>query len=81
MKNIIIYCVVGLINIALNFTVFILSYNTLATPFLHEEQRMENANHIMTYTLFGFIATGIFTLVFLYLFLKKISVTKISSGH
>ncbi|VAW90366.1 hypothetical protein MNBD_GAMMA18-1583 [hydrothermal vent metagenome] len=81
MKNIIIYCVVGLINIALNFTVFISSYNTLATPFLHEEQRMENANYIMTYTLFGFVAIGIFTLVFLHLFLKKISITKSSNKH
>ncbi len=71
MKNIITYCAVGLINIALNFTIFILSYNTLTTPFLHEEQRIENANHIITYILPGFVAIGIFTLVLLYLFLKN----------
>ncbi len=80
MKNIIIYCIVGLINVVLNFSVFIISYNVLATPFLHEEQRMENANYIMTYTLFGFVAIGIFTWVFFYLFFRKNSIIKNSNG-
>jgi nitrate reductase gamma subunit len=44
-----------------NFALFIFSYNRLATPYLVEEQRVLNADFIMTVTLGGF--AGIATLV------------------
>jgi hypothetical protein len=44
-----------------NFALFIFSYNRLATPYLVEEQRVLNADFIMTVTVGGF--AGIATLL------------------
>jgi len=71
MKKIIAFLLVGLTNIALNFTVFIVSYNKLATPFLHEAQRMDNADYIITVTLSGFVIISFLTLGLLYLLYTK----------
>lgn len=71
MKNIIIISLVAIVNFAMNFVVFVLSYNKLATPFLLEEQRMENADYIMTNTLFGFFVVTAVSALVLYLFIGK----------
>jgi len=71
MKKIIAFLLLGLTNIALNFTVFIVSYNKLATPFLHEAQRTDNADYIITVTLSGFVMISFLTLGLLYLLYTK----------
>ena len=44
-----------LISASLNFSLFLVTYNKLATPYLHEEQRMDNADFIMIYVTAGFL--------------------------
>lgn len=63
MRKILLTSVATLAIAALNFSLFIASYNKLATPFLHEEQRVENAQFIMTFTLGGYIALAVVSVV------------------
>lgn len=58
-NNIFLSVFLALSNFVLNFLVFTYSYNKLATPFLNEEQRVENADYIMSVSLsmFAIVAT------------------------
>jgi hypothetical protein len=47
-RPIIIACLVSVFSFAMNFGIFVLGYNRLAVPFLLEEQRMANADFIMS---------------------------------
>ncbi|MCX7110069.1 MAG: hypothetical protein NTX45_08060 [Proteobacteria bacterium] len=47
-KPFIIACLVSVLSFALNFGIFVLGYDRLAVPFLLEEQRMANADFIMS---------------------------------
>lgn len=62
---------IALANFLLNFGVFAVSYNMLVTPYLHEEQRVENADFIMAYTSSMFAAITILTAVAFYFLVKK----------
>lgn len=62
---------IALLNFVLNFAVFTVSYNILATPYLHEEQRVENADFIMAYTSSMFAAVTILSAVAFYFLLRK----------
>ena len=72
-KNILIAIAISVGNFFLNFFVFTLSYNRLATPFLVEEQRVENADFIMSVTAGSFAIVAILTCLVVYgvLSLKK----------
>ncbi len=59
MKSLLIKLVLVFITLALNFGVFILSYNKLVFPHLHEAQRMENAPLIFSYVLMSFLVCAI----------------------
>jgi len=59
MKKNALIIVYGLVTAILNFALFIVSYNHLATPYLQEEQRMENADFIMSYALGGYVFIAI----------------------
>lgn len=48
-----------ILSAALNFMIFIVSYNYLVFPYLHEEQRVENAPYIFIYILPAFILVSI----------------------
>lgn len=70
LKNkMLVIAVLVLINFAANFMVFTYNYNKLATPFLNEEQRVENADFIMSMTIamFAFEALVLGLLFFLVL--------------
>lgn len=41
----------SMVSTAAHFAIFILAYNRLATPFLPEAQRVENAGYILFYVL------------------------------
>lgn len=61
-----------LIGVALNFGIFLVSYKFLTFPYLHEEQRVENAPYIFSYVLPAvMLATLITILVFYYSSKKK----------
>lgn len=48
-------CAVAILCFIANFGIFVLGYDRLAVPFLSEEQRVENANFIMS-TVIGLYA-------------------------
>lgn len=60
-KNILIVIAISVGNFIFNFLVFTLSYNRLVTPFLAEEQRVENADFIMSITAGSFAIVAILT--------------------
>lgn len=60
-KNIIAAGCIAIASFALNFIVFIISYNRLATPFLNEEQRVVNAGQIMSVTIGAFAIVAVLT--------------------
>jgi len=58
------YCIIAVVvSSALNFMVFLESYKRLAFPYMHEEQRVENAPYIFLYILPGFVLIAIISLV------------------
>ena len=54
-----------------NFLVFVYSYNKLATPYIHEEQRVENADFIMTISISMFASVSLVMGIIIYFILKK----------
>lgn len=61
----------GVITAILNFGLFLVLYNKLATPYLHEEQRVENADFIMSYALAGYVLLALLAAFAVWLFCKK----------
>lgn len=62
-RSILIYFAIIIVSSGLNFFVFLEAYKRLAFPFLHEEQRVENAPYIFLYVFPCFILISILTLV------------------
>jgi hypothetical protein len=62
---------VALITFVLNFITFLVTYNKLATPYINEEQRVENASFILTATIGSFAVIAILVGVAFYFFTKK----------
>lgn len=53
--------IVAFSNFVITFLVFMYNYNHLATPYLHEEQRVDNAIYIFSSTILMFIAISVVT--------------------
>ena len=70
-KRILISLGIALTSFFLNFITFLITYNKLATPYLHEEQRVENAFFILTATMGLFAAIAIFVGIAFFLVAKK----------
>jgi len=62
-KSVLIYFTLILVGSSLNFFIFLEAYKKLAFPFIHEEQRVENAHYIFMYVLPSFILAAVLTLV------------------
>jgi len=62
-KNIAIYFIFIGINASLNLAIFFVAYKKLTFPFLHEDQRMDNAPLIFSYVVPSFIVVSIFMLL------------------
>lgn len=58
------------VSSVLNIAIFVLAYRQLVFPFLHEEQRVDNAPFIFIYVMPGFVLVSLITFV-LFLFLMK----------
>lgn len=71
MKNIIATGIISIISFIANFIAFTVNYNRLATPHLHEAQRAENADTIMTVTLGSFSVIAVLTGLAIYLCFGK----------
>jgi riboflavin transporter FmnP len=65
MKKIIIYIILAVINFVVNFVIYNYSFNLQATPFLHEEQRVDSAMLMLKTTLPAYLVSAIvLTLIF-----------------
>lgn len=70
-KRILISLGIALTSFFLNFITFLITYNKLATPYLHEEQRVENAFFILTATIGLFAAIAMLMGIAFFLVAKK----------
>ena len=55
MKHFLLAVTTILVSSAINAAIFLLAYKKLAFPFIHEEQRLDNAPYIFTYVIPSFI--------------------------
>ena len=62
-KSLFSYIVLVIVVSALNFMIFLESYKKLAFPYMHEEQRVENAPFIFLYILPGFVLVAVISLI------------------
>ena len=60
-NNVFLSVLVGLSNFIITFLVFMYNYNHLATPYLHEEQRVDNAIYIFSSTIIMFAIIAVIT--------------------
>ncbi len=68
MKKKLLYIGVGFLSFITNFLIYNFSFNTQATPFLHEEQRVDSAILMLKVTLPAyFLAALIITSIFYYI--------------
>ncbi len=58
-KTVAIYGLVAIINFIVNFCVYNYSFLRQATPFLHEEQRVDSAHMMLHTTIPGFFAVAV----------------------
>lgn len=72
MKKVILSLSVLLFSAILNFGLFSVAYNRLATPYLHESQRVDNAELIMFYVLPAYLALAIVSYTITYILIKKL---------
>jgi len=68
MKTFITYSSLAIANFIINFIIYNYSFNTQATPFLHEEQRLDSGLLMLKTTLPAYIISAIvITLIFYYI--------------
>ncbi len=74
MKTVLIYAGLALLVFIINFLIYIVSFNALATPFLHEEQRLDSALLMVKTTLPAYVVSSVVISFVFYLvakFLRK----------
>lgn len=71
MKKYALASMAGVVSALLNFMLFVFAYNKVATPFLHEEQRMENADFIMSYVGGGYLVVSVVSTVAIFLLCNR----------
>lgn len=59
MKNVTRSIIAIVICSCLNIAIFLVAYKTLVFPFLHEDQRMDNAPYIFFYVIPGFVLAAV----------------------
>ncbi|OMH31668.1 hypothetical protein BGP75_16190 [Motiliproteus sp. MSK22-1] len=71
MKTFLIYVVLAVITFTINFAIFNYSFNLQATPFLHEEQRVESGLLMLKTTLPAYAVSSIILTIVFYLIAKR----------
>jgi hypothetical protein len=71
MKKYALASMVGIASFLSNFLLFVFAYNRIATPFLHEERRMENADFIMSYVVGGYLVVSVVSTVAIFLLYNR----------
>ena len=65
------WLVAWLVGVALNFSIFLVSYKFLTFPYLHEEQRVENAPYIFGYVLPSIMVATLITIIIFSIVTKR----------
>ena len=73
MKTFLIYSLISVINLVLSFLIYIYSFNTQATPYLTEDQRMDSALSMFSTTLLAYLIAAILISLVYYYVAKKYS--------
>ena len=73
MKTFVVYTLLALVSFVVNFAVYVISFNSQATPFLHEEQRVDSAILMFKATLPAYAASSIVLAVLFYFAAKRFS--------
>ena len=70
MKTFLIYGILAVVNFIINFIIYNYSFNLQATPFLHEEQRLDSGLMMLKTTLPAYIVSAIVITVMFYFVAK-----------
>ena len=73
MKKYVIYFSLATLNFVMNFLIYNYSFVTQATPYLHEEQRVESAVAMFEVTVPAFIVSSCFMALLFYFAAKKLN--------
>ncbi len=79
-KTFLIYTFLAILNFGINFAIYNYSFNNQATPFLHEEQRVDSALLMLETTLPAYVISSII-LTALFYFVAKYFITKNTRGR
>ncbi len=71
MKTFFIYTFLAIFNFVINFYIYNYSFNNQATPYLHEEQRVDSALLMLKTTLPAYIVSSILLTVLFYFVANK----------
>ncbi|TQV81134.1 hypothetical protein FKG94_08465 [Exilibacterium tricleocarpae] len=76
MKTFITYAFLTLLSFMVNFAIYNYSFNTQATPYLHEEQRVDSGILMLKITMPAFLVSSIIFAIIFYMLSKKIMTKK-----
>ena len=71
LKVLLIYVSLSIFSFIVNFLIYNYSFNLQATPFLHEEQRVDSALMMLKTTLPAYLVSSIVITILFYLISKK----------
>ena len=80
MKKFLIYTFLTLLNFGLSFAIYNYSFNKQATPYLHEEQRVDSGIIMLKTTFPAYLIAAVF-ITLLFHFVAKYSITSLSKGR
>jgi len=73
MKTLLIYVILAVINFIVSFLIYNYSFNLQATPFLHEEQRVDSSLLMLETTLPAYLISSIIITIMFYFVAKALS--------
>ncbi len=76
MKTFLIYSFLAVVNFIINFTIYNYSFIKQATPYLHEEQRVDSGLLMLQTTLPAYLAAAVILTLIFYLVAKKLATSK-----
>jgi ABC-type uncharacterized transport system permease subunit len=65
-KSLLIYITLAVVNFIVNFTIYNYSFNSQATPFLHEEQRIDSGLLMLKTTFPAYVVSAIIITILFY---------------
>lgn len=71
MKTFMVYFSLSLLSFAINFLIFNFSFNTQATPYMSEDQRIDSAMLMLKTTVPAFLLASVFMAVLFWFFGKS----------